>query len=330
MTRFRRITAALLFLSAATGLYPLEIKVGTTAPTGSPWEFALKELAARWDAESRGRVKLKIYMGGVAGSEDDMMRKTRIGQLQGVVVTANGLSAISTEFLSLILPLFIRSDEELEHLFLKMGGRFESIVMEKGFVVVAWQQIGWVYVFAKRPVSDPESLMAMRLALPIADTAFQQIWKSMGFKVVPILATDFMTSIQTGMVDAIVNSPMVTAAYQWFPLVPNMTAIGFAPLMGALVLDKRTWERIPRDLHERLRRIAIEVMEPLSGDTRALEMRAVAFMQGMNLSVIQPSAEDVAEWQELCESGYQSVIGEEISRDLYEEMKRNLTEFRNR
>jgi len=100
--------------------------------------------------------------------------------------------------------------------------------------------------------------------------------------------------------------------------------------MGALVLDKRTWERIPRDLHERLRRIAIEVMEPLSGDTRALEMRAVAFMQGMNLSVIQPSAEDVAEWQELCESGYQSVIGEEISRDLYEEMKRNLTEFRNR
>ncbi len=328
MNRSRTIIFGLVFLCMSASLFSIEIKVGTTAPAGSPWEFALKELASRWETESRGKVKLKIYMGGVAGSEEDMMRKIRIGQLQGVVVTGNGLSTISSEFLSLILPMFIRSDAEIDYLFSRMGKRFESIVREKGFAVVAWQQIGWVYVFSRRPAPDPASLMEMRLALPISDSSFQQIWKSMGFRVVPILTTDFMTSLQTGMVEAIINSPMVTAAYQWFPLAPYMNGIGFAPLMGALVLDKRTWERIPEDLRPRLQEIAREVIEPLSGDTRKLEMKAVEFMRGMGLSVVQPDDRVIEEWRTLCESGYDNVIGKEISRDLFEEMKAILDEFR--
>ena len=239
--RTKQFSLFLLFLLLiGVQIYSVEIKLGTTAPAGSPWDFALKELASRWNRISNGRVRVRLYLGGVAGDEDDMVRKTRIGQMQAVVVTGSGLSAISPEMLALSLPLFVRDDFELEYLLDNLEDRFNSILESKGFSVIAWQRAGWLRVFSKRTALTPADLKLHRLALPLDDSSFQQIWRAMGFNIISIQASDFLTGLQTGMVDAIISAPVLAAAYQWFPLAPNMNEIAFAPLVGALIIDTRT------------------------------------------------------------------------------------------
>src|SRR3569623_917612 len=77
--------AALVF-AAAPARADVVIKLGTLAPNGSPWHTLLKEMGQKWEQASGGKVKLRIYPGGVLGNEGDMVKKMRIGQLQAAAL----------------------------------------------------------------------------------------------------------------------------------------------------------------------------------------------------------------------------------------------------
>ena len=85
------------FLLSASDAYAkrrkVKIKLGTLAPKDSPWYNGVKRIGQRWRDESNGKIKLKIYPGGVAGDEGDMIRKMRIGQLHAGTVTGVGISS---------------------------------------------------------------------------------------------------------------------------------------------------------------------------------------------------------------------------------------------
>ena len=68
------------------------IRLATLVPEGSIWEQTLKQAGAEWSKGTQGRVSLRIYPGGVAGSESDVVRKMRIGQLQAAALTVAGLA----------------------------------------------------------------------------------------------------------------------------------------------------------------------------------------------------------------------------------------------
>src|SRR5688572_33133537 len=67
------------------------VKLGTSAPQGSPWHNGLKEAANQWQALSGGKVVLRIFAGGTMGDEGDMIKKMRIGQLQAAALSTVGL-----------------------------------------------------------------------------------------------------------------------------------------------------------------------------------------------------------------------------------------------
>ena len=69
---------AMLFcvlMLSSTAVNALTIKLGSIAPNGSPWDNALRKMAAEWASLSNGKVKLKIYPGGIAGDEPDRAPK---------------------------------------------------------------------------------------------------------------------------------------------------------------------------------------------------------------------------------------------------------------
>jgi len=211
-----------------------------------------------------------------------------------------------------------------------MEDDFNALLEEKGFSVIAWQRAGWLKVFSKREALTPAELRLHRLALPLEDLSFQQIWRSMGFNIISLQSNDFLTGLQAGMVDAIISAPLVAAAYQWFPLVPHMNEISFAPLVGALVVDTKTWRRVPEDLRELLLLKAREVLSPLEKEISGLESEAVVFMKGMNLIVSPVPPEVLEEWSLLCSRGYSTIIGNTISKELFNRMEKTLEDYRSK
>ena len=67
--RIARLAAVLLLAASLPPLQALTLKLATLAPEGSPWVEELRQVAWQWERVSGGRVRLKIYAGGVAGEE---------------------------------------------------------------------------------------------------------------------------------------------------------------------------------------------------------------------------------------------------------------------
>lgn len=322
--------AALLTLAAAAVLPAQTIKLGTVAPANSPWDLVLRRLAADWSRISDGAVELKIFPGGIAGDEPDMIRKMRIGQLHAATLTAGSLNDLYPGMLALASPMLIRTDDEMLAVLDEMAPFFEQQLEERGFVAVMWSPIGWVKFFARQPLRSLDDLRRQTLWIGAAGSAEIRAWQQAGFDVVALPVTEVTTALQSGMIDAYLASPLAAASFQWFGLTPHMNDLRLAPLYGALVISKRVWERIPADLRPRLRAVAQAAGERLSASAHEQDDLAVHVMRAHGLQVHPATAALEQEWQATVAREFQGLIGPVIDPDAYRLVTERVTAYRAR
>jgi TRAP-type C4-dicarboxylate transport system substrate-binding protein len=304
------------------------IKVGSVAPEGSPWDKALKRIALDWQKISGGRVSMKIYGGGIAGDEPDMIRKMRINQIQAAAMTGSGLGKINPDFLVYQLPFMTRNDEELDYLFEKLRPKLEALLEEKGFTFLAFTKSGWLRFFAKEKVITPQDFQKLKFFVMEGSPEVDQAWKAMGFHIVPLPPNDAYAALQSGMVEVFSASPLTAAAMQWFALAPHMTDIKWVPLTAGLIITNQAWQRIPADLRPRLKEATQRALDDLQAEVAAVEKQAIEIMKENGLIIHEVPPEALKEWENLVETGFSILIGDVISRDIYEEAKRIVAEYR--
>ena len=69
------------------------LRVGTLAPKNSLYHQQLLEMGESWK-KAQGGGKYLVYPDGSQGGETDMVRRMRIGQLQGALLSVGGLREI--------------------------------------------------------------------------------------------------------------------------------------------------------------------------------------------------------------------------------------------
>src|SRR5207247_2070141 len=80
--------ALLLILASAlvSGATPVKVRLGTLAPKGSSYAKHLQVMGEQWRNAPGGGALITIYPDGTMGSEADMVRRMRLGQLQAAMV----------------------------------------------------------------------------------------------------------------------------------------------------------------------------------------------------------------------------------------------------
>jgi TRAP-type transport system periplasmic protein len=330
----RRNGLVLLSLSALLAMlaFPLAaqqvIKLGSLAPVDSPWDKALARMALDWQTISQGRVVLKVYGGGIAGDEPDMIRKMRINQIQAAAMTGSGLGKIDTDFLVYQLPFMARDDEELQYLFDRLQPRLEKDLEAKGFVFLAFTRSGWLHFFSKTKAITPQDVAKLSFFVMEGSPEVDQAWKEMGFHIVPLPANDAFAGLQSGMVDVFTASPLTAAAMQWFALAPHMTDFNWSPLTGGLVISAQAWRRIPAELRPQLQKATQTALEGLTAEVEKVEAQAMEIMKKNGLIVDHVGEVQLQEWHKLVERALKILIDNPISKDIYEEANGYLEEYR--
>ena len=328
MKRLARASLLLLLLLPSSLPAQVVIKLGSLAPADSPWDKALLKMALDWQTLSKGRVTVKVYSGGIAGDEPDMIRKMRIGQLQAAAVSGSGLGKISPDFLVYQLPFMARNDEELEYLFGRLRPRLEKRAEEKGFTFLAFNRSGWLHFFSKTKLFVPADMEKLKFFVMEGSPEVDQAWKEMGFHIVPLPANDAFAALQSGMVDVFTASPLSAAALQWFALAPNMTDFNWSPFTGGLVISSQAWRRIPAELRIELARAAESAFAGLTAEVEKVEAQAMQIMKQNGLKITKVSPAQQAEWDKLVETALKILIDNPISGDTYREALGYLEEYR--
>lgn len=331
MTAIKFTRIALLFLSLAgicAAPQAQTIKLASLAPAGSSWDAGLKQIAADWKTISNGSITLKIYPGGIAGDEADVIRKMRLGQLQSAALTGVGLSRIHNSVLAIQLPLTVRTNDELLYVLNKIEPALEKELAAKQFKVIFWMPIGWIHFFSKAPVVTPDDLRKQKMFIWAGDADGVQLWKENGFRPIPLAATDMMSSLQSGMVEAFSTTPLSAASYQWFGLAKNMCGMKWAPLIGGMVVSNQVWESIPAEMRPKLIESAVKIGKTLQVESATADDKAIEVMKkyGLVINPVSPAIEK--EWQTIAYNGLDKLAGKSFDPAYRDMVIKYLQEYR--
>ena len=318
-------------LSGEVGLRaepPVVIKMATVAPEGTSWHQILKAMGEKWRQAPAGGVTLRIYPGGVLGDEPDAVRKMRVGQIQAAALTSVGLADIDEAVAAFEIPMMFRSYDELDYVRARIRPMLERRLEAKGFMVLNWGDAGWVMFFAKEPFLRPDDLKRMKLFTWAGDNHAIDLWKASGFRPVPLATTDVLPGLQTGLIEAFDTTPLFAVSSQWFGLARHMLDVKWAPLVGATVMTKKAWDRIPPAARDTVLLAAAEAGERLQGEIRLENEKAIEAMRKRGLTVHAVTVEIEAEWRRSAEQAYPQIRGTIVPPDMFDEVKRLCEAYR--
>ncbi|HVT61330.1 MAG TPA: TRAP transporter substrate-binding protein DctP [Thermoanaerobaculia bacterium] len=306
------------------------VKMATLVPEGSSWHLILQQTAEKWKTISGGRVIVRLYPGGVAGDDADVVRKMRLGTLNAALLTAIGVGDIDSAVFALGVPMMYSSYDEVDHVLDKMRPTLEAKLEAKGFIALNWVDGGWTHFFAQKPVAVPDDLKALKLYISAGDSRTEEVYKGAGFHPVPLPATEISTALQTGLVSALQVPPQVAVITQYYNHAKYMTDVNWLLLLGATVIDKKTWEKIPADIRPALLEAARDAGRRLRAEVRQGGDSAVEAMKKRGLTVVPVDAHGKELWRRTAESIYPRIRGPIVPADAFDEALRYRDEFRKR
>lgn len=302
----------------AKGAAKKTIKLATLAPDDSTWMKAFKSLARQVEKETDGALDFKFYGGGVLGDESAMIRKVRTGQIDGAAVTNVGLGEINKQVLMLQLPLMFKNYKQLDYVRDKMSPTFEKMLLDEGFVLGAWGDVGFVYIFSNTPVKTVADLKKVKMWVWSMDPTIKKVAEVIGVNGVELGVPDVLPSLQTGMIDAFTNSPYGAIALQWYTKAQFVTNLRISMGIGASVLSAKTWESFTDDERRIVEKATQETQGKLLKAIRRSNQKAVQTLQDKGIQVVEP--DNFLEWANTAVQVRNELTGKLFDKALVDQM----------
>ena len=305
------------------------IRLATLLPSGTSYHHILQEMGENWRKATGGEVLLTIYPDGTMGSEAEMVRRMRVGQLQAATLSVTGLSEIDPSVSALQkMPMMFRSLDEVEYVRSKLTPELDRRLLEKGFVVLCWGDAGWVRFFSRERAERPHDFKKMKMFVGAGDNSQVDIMKAAGYRPVPLEWSDALTGFQTGLIDAAPTVPFHALANQYYTVARHLLEVNWVPLVGATVITKRAWDALPPPWREALAQAAAEAGRKIQARSREESNESVEAMKkrGLQVHAISPALE--AEWRRVAEEFYPKIRGAIVPAEMFDEVQRLLAGYR--
>lgn len=213
---FKQLALAALLFSSSIAFGAQQIKLAVLVPEGTTWGNSLKKLSKEIEAATNSEVSFKIYYGGVAGDEPDVIRKIRIGQLHGGIFTGKTLGDIYGDARAMEIPFTFYNDQAKATKTLnKLAPGFNQGLKSKGFINLGFYEIGQVYVVSTKKISNLNELKGVKIWSWEGDPLVEAMLESLDLVSVPLALPDVLSSLSTGIINAAYAPPLAILALQW-------------------------------------------------------------------------------------------------------------------
>jgi TRAP-type transport system periplasmic protein len=317
----------MLFLPATSQAAVL--KIATIAPEGSSWMRSMREGAEEIKKRTNGRVELKLYGGGIMGTEKTVFRKMRAGQLHGGAFTASALEEIYPDIRLYGLPFMFRSYEEFDFVRVRMDRDLLEGLENAGFVSFGFADAGMSQLMARVPVRTVEDLKGQKAWVPEGDAISYAVVESLGLAPVTLPITDVMTGLQTGLIDAIGSSAVGAVAFQWHTRVKYVTDTPLVFLVGTLVIDKQVLSRLDKGDQEIVREVMGRIYKDFDRQGRKQNEEASKALEKHGLVTVKQPPEEVARWRQSADTVIRGMAGQGVfSASMFARLQELIAEYR--
>jgi len=299
------LVAALLL--PATAFAQQVVKIATVAPDGSAWMRELRAAAAEIATGTQNRVTIKYYPGGVMGSDTVVLRKIRLGQLQGGVLTSSELAQVYPDAAVYSLPFLFDNWAQVAKARASVDPLLEKGFKAKGLTMLAASDVGFAYVLGTKPLKSAKDMAGAKLWIPQNDEIAERTFKAGGVSPILLPLGDVFTSLQTGMVDTVANTPSGAVALQWHGKLRHMIDLPLSFVVGFVVVDNKAFAKISAADQAVVLKAFRACARRVDATIRRDDEAALAAMKKQGLQVAKMDAAETARWK---------AIGAKVTKDM--------------
>jgi TRAP-type C4-dicarboxylate transport system substrate-binding protein len=297
-----------------------EIRMATIAPKSSKPYRILRAWDMTVQEKTGGRVKFRIYPGGVQGDERDVLRKMKARQVDSTQLTSVGLGQIVRSASVLQVPGLFKSYKELAAVRAEMDAEWRKSFDDAGFQLLGWFDVGFGRIFSNIPVEKPSDFKKTRPWVWRDDPVYPELMKITGANGVALGLPEVFPALQTKMVDALVTTPIACLGLQWFNNITHMSKQADVALVGATLITNEQFKTMPPDVQQVLldtgklaHQKALELIE-------SEEIDAYNTLKARGVKEVDQTPH-AAEWNKAYAELQHHLTGKLFSQDLLERVK---------
>jgi tripartite ATP-independent transporter DctP family solute receptor len=204
VARVLALSVGLILATSLTSVsHAKRFKVAVGDGGGSAQDALAKKFKEEFESRSGGKHKIKLFINGQLGSEQDTVNEAAIGTLDFSVLAINNLTPFSPTVGVFTLPYLIQSLEEAEQLTQGPVGEelVANTIRDAGVRIVGWTYTGFrVLTNSKRPIKTLADLKGMVIRVPKNEIMIDA-YKSWGINPTPMAWSETFTALQQKVVD---------------------------------------------------------------------------------------------------------------------------------
>ena len=314
-----------LSLFTALNIQAAPIKVGVLAREGTGWAKNIRRMTTEIKEATKGNVDLKVYYGGSQGDEQDVLRKIRIGQLQGGIFTGKTLGEINGDIRVLELPFnFNHNDEKALATMQAMAPFFNKKFEQNKFKNLGTFGIGQVYFVTQKKVQDLNSLKSLKIWTWDGDPIVTTLFNSMKLIGVPLALPDVLSSLSTGVIEAAYAPPIGIIALQWNTKVRFMVDFPLSYTVGAFVITSQAWEKMSPADQKIVETISKRYEDEINGVNKKDNADALNAMKAQNIEVVKFNDADIKVAQGYRQDMIKTLKGKLFSEEAFKKLEAEL------
>jgi TRAP-type C4-dicarboxylate transport system substrate-binding protein len=175
---------------------------------------------------------------------------------------------------------------------------------------------------------SPDDLRKTKLFISANRAAELSVYRCVGCNAVPLEVADILPGLQTGLIDCVCLPPTIALAIQLDSPAPHMLDMNWVPLVGAAIINKKTWDSLSPEAQAAVRQSAREAGKLIKADGRRENVESIEAMRKRGLKIHTLTPEINAQWDRVVEEAWPRIRGTVVPADIFDEVMSQLKTFR--
>ncbi|HJT99325.1 MAG TPA: TRAP transporter substrate-binding protein DctP [Rhodanobacteraceae bacterium] len=299
--------AAALAVAGIAPAHAATIKIATLAPDGTSWMKEMRATADSIKKATEGRVEIKYYPGGVMGDDATVLRKIKIGQLQGGAFTGGEAAVITKDAEIYTVPFLFHGQDEVDKVRAKVDPLVKEAVRKAGFELLGISGGGFAYLMSTRDIKTRDDLKNAKVWVPQGDEIAELTFKTAGVTPIPLPLSDVYTSLQTGLIDTAANTPSGAIAFQWHTKIKHVVDLPVIYVVGELIVDKKIFDALSAADQKTLTDEIGAAFDRLDKQNRADNTSAREALKQQGIAFFTPDAAERKSWDDVGAEAYKNL-----------------------
>ena len=239
--------ASLAALPLAAVAQSMTLKAADVHPPGYPNVVAIEHMGQKLEAATNGRLKLKMFPGGVLGGEKEMIEQTQVGAIDILRTSLGPIGPVVPDVNVFNMPFVFRNEAHMRKV---IDGPIGDEMLAKitaspaKLVALGWMDGGSRSLYTKKPVRSAADLHGQKIRM-MGNPLFVDTMNAMGGNGISMGYGEVFSALQTGVVDGAENNPpSYFTSNHYNTGAKYYTQTNHLIIPEIFVMSKATWDKL--------------------------------------------------------------------------------------